>query len=272
MNYKKAVENIRNELRNYLFLSDLKSLVIGVSGGIDSALCLALARPVCDKMGIKLIGRSIPISTNKEDEQQRAISIGSVLCHDFDVIKNLDSYDTLVGDTNLFLDKDGWRRKIRDGNIKARLRMIILYDLAQLNKGMVLSTDNYTEFLLGFWTLHGDVGDYGMIQRLWKTEVYDMAEYLVNSELKDEVKNIMILTIKANATDGLGITNTDLDQILPEWRGDSRTGYAKVDMILKEHFETGIGDLDSPVLQRYYRTNFKRENPYNIPRENIEHK
>jgi len=66
--------------------------------------------------------------------------------------------------------------------MKARIRMILLYDLAGGNDGMVLSTDNYTEYLLGFWTLHGDVGDFGMIQSLWKTEVYDMVEWIRDNE------------------------------------------------------------------------------------------
>ncbi len=91
--------------------------------------------------------------------------------------------------------------------------------------GMVLSTDNYTELLLGFWTLHGDVGDYGMIQNLWKTEVYAMARYIVNNLDNKKAKNALQLCIDAVATDGLGITNNDLEQI------QAKT-YEEVDQIL----------------------------------------
>jgi NAD+ synthetase len=149
--------------------------------------------------------------------------------------------------------------------------MILLYDLAQAENGLVLSTDNYTEYLLGFWTLHGDVGDYGMIQNLWKTEVYEMAEWIAENEYtispksKDAIRKVII----ADATDGLGISETDLDQILPEWGGSSRRGYEIVDSRLQLYINQGISDLDDPVVARMFRTEFKRNNPYNIPRNRI---
>jgi len=93
------------------------------------------------------------------------------------------------------------------------------------------TTDNTTEYLLGFWSLHGDVGDYGMIQGLWKTEVYDMSEWLVNNELIGNDAVALSSCINCQATDGLGISNTDLDQIMPGWKGSSRDGYKKVDEI-----------------------------------------
>ena len=60
MNYENAVRNIRTELKTYVEKNNLKSLVIGVSGGIDSALCVLLAKPVCKELNIPLIGRSLP--------------------------------------------------------------------------------------------------------------------------------------------------------------------------------------------------------------------
>jgi NAD+ synthetase len=170
--------------------------------------------------------------------------------------------------------------KIRNGNMKARLRMIYLYNLAADNRGMVLSTDNYTEYMLGFWTLHGDVGDYGMIQELWKTEVYDMAEWIMENEpLSREAKEGIRLTLEADATDGLGITNTSLNQILPDWTRNSREGYKEVDRILQkwqnasevtmENFKI-IDDLrDHPVIQRHLKSAYKRNNPYNLKRNLI---
>lgn len=57
---------------------------------------------------------------------------------------------------------------------QARCRMMYLYDIASRHKGLVMSTDNQTEYQLGFWTIHGDVGDFDPIQDLWKTEVYEL--------------------------------------------------------------------------------------------------
>lgn len=267
-NYEKAVENIRAELKKYLLHSGLKSLVVGVSGGIDSALSMALAKPVCDELGIPLIGRSITILTNKPDEISRARQMGRYFSTDFEDVDLSHGFELLAAfavedwDNE---DRDSFDFKIRMGNIKARTRMVYLYDLAAKNKGMVLSTDNYTELLLGFWTLHGDVGDYGMIQNLWKTEVYEMARYLASKMTDSDAAAALISCVDAVPTDGLGITNSDLDQI-------KAGSYAEVDQILIEMLrgsEKGKSLENHPVVQRNRKSEFKRSNPYNLPRNLI---
>jgi len=80
MDYEKAVNNIRKELKTYIQENNLKSLILGVSGGIDSALCAVLAKPVCDELNIPLIGRSLPSSSNKSVENSRAALIGKYFC------------------------------------------------------------------------------------------------------------------------------------------------------------------------------------------------
>jgi len=291
--YSETVENLRGLLKDYLVKSGLKSIVMGISGGIDSALVAALAKPVVDELGIELIGRSITIQSNKEDEISRARNIGEVFCTNFNEVDLTDKYlimreiDDMEGEGD-----DDTAYKIRMGNVKARMRMTYIYNLASKNSGMVMSNDNMTELLLGFWTLHGDVGDYGLIQELWKTEVYGMTEWLaLNSETKAE-KEALMACVKADATDGLGISNTDLDQILPDWKDrhtSTRGGYAEVDNILIDYLEmvdvlinkrnstpyTKILEIsnnvmklkDHPVIVRHMKSQFKRENPYNEKRE-----
>lgn len=268
--FKNPIKNIRNNLSIYIERYELKSLVCGISGGIDSALAVALARPICDLYNIPLIGRSITIQTNKKEEQQRAREIGRAFCTDFQEL-DLSSQAALMMKEFEFEDKEykkqGLQYKIGYGNIKARMRMIYLYGLAGKNKGLVLSTDNYTELLLGFWTLHGDVGDYGMIQNLWKTEVYRMTEYL--TRLHDSLR----ACIDGIPTDGLGISNSDLDQIMPGWEKDYKThreAYEAVDRILMD-IENGniLKYKDTQVFERYEKAKVKRNNPYNISRENI---
>lgn len=290
----KTIKYIQEELSSYIKKNSLKSLILGISGGIDSALCAALARPVCDLCSIPLIGRSIPICTNKQDELRRARLIGDSLCTDFEEKDLSDFFSTMA----IMLNFTGeWRSstgnlikigkritledKVRIGNAKARLRMIYLYDLASNNHGMVLSTDNYTEYLLGFWTLHGDVGDYGMIQNLWKTEVYEMANFLINKWQQDAAndknemnKEKIILKMKALneciraiPTDGLGITNSDLNQL-------GASSYEEVDKILKDYLKNKnseeLQEMEKhPMIVRHIRSGFKRQNPYNILREII---
>lgn len=277
---------------------DIKSeaLILGVSGGIDSALIAALAQEINNRLDTKfnLIGRTLKITGNKHDEIDRAKRIGEAFCNYFETVNLTTTYRTLVLSMlpELFINKETFNRqkggifsseyrKIRLGNIKARLRMIYLYDLARKNNGIVLSTDNLTEFLLGFWTLHGDVGDIGLIQNLWKTEVYGLSKYLISKYigiasklplmLSEKYENRAIALIKcvnATPTDGLGITNSDLDQLGAET-------YEEVDRLLIAYLnassdtEKEIIAKNNPVVYRHIKTEFKRNNPENIPRESL---
>lgn len=257
MDYQKATKNIRKCLAGYIKKHNLKSLVLGVSGGIDSALCAALAKPVCDELNIELIGRSLPIETNKSDEIFRAYFIGKHFCSDF---KNIDLTNTSKPFINsIFIDNDiDNKNDVRQGNIKARIRMIYLYDLAQATNGLVLSTDNYTEYLLGFWTIHGDVGDWGALQNLWKTEVYEMSTWIIeNEDLTAGQQYALSRCIQAVPTDGLGITNSDMDQI-------GCKDYYEVDSLIQEYKAE-----KHPVIQRHISTHFKRNNPFNLTRDEI---
>lgn len=256
LDYQKIKNNIQNHLENYILENNIKSIVLGISGGIDSALCVALAAPVCKKLNIELIGRSITISTNKEDEKDRARKIGNYFCTSFKEIDLTKSFDNLYSEISENDSTfDGVDERINKGNVKARLRMIYLYNIARKHKGIVLSTDNYTELLLGFWTLHGDVGDYGMVQNLWKHEIYNLSKEVNKLE---ENKEPLQLCIDAVPTDGLGITNSDLEQL-------GAASYDEVDSILIKFLGGDSSMLDHPVIRRHVSSQFKRENPYNIP-------
>lgn len=282
MNYEKVAANIRGELANYIVSNGLHSLVIGVSGGIDSAVCVALALPVCYGLGIPLIGRSIPIQTNKEDELDRARKVGEIFCTDFDEVDLGGVYRKF--EERIHIAENKTNSNIAKGNIKARVRMIYLYNIAGMNNGIVLSTDNYTEMMLGFFTIHGDHNDYGMIQNLWKTEVYGLARYLADDLRNDAAKEALRACIAATPTDGLGISNSDLEQL-------GADTYDEVDNILQEYIKydnlmknrellydveltrivsNKIEKLRShPVIIRMESSQFKRDWPFYITRESL---
>ena len=267
--YELMISNIKKSLAGYLAANPmLKSLVVGLSGGIDSALtCILAAETLADIPGVRLIGRSIPIETNTDEETARGEKVGRLFS---------DSYETRDLSTayqNLYFElvpedraeDDSFNEKIRRGNIKARLRMIYLFDLAHAKSGMVLSTDNLTELLLGFWTLHGDVGNYGLIQNLWKTEVYGLAAHLedrLRRSGQTEKADALNACIDAVPTDGLGITSSDFDQL-------EVTTYQEADRLLTEHLKDPSAHSDHPVIRRYQATRFKRNDPVNIRREEI---
>ena len=265
--------NIKKQLSAYLVENNqLKSLVIGLSGGIDSALTCALASEIIkDIPDITLTGRSLPIETNKTEEIARAAEIGKLFCDDFETRDLTEAYKNfykqIVSDKRR---KDlSVKEKIRKGNVKARIRMIYLFDLAHFKEGMVLSTDNYTELMLGFWTLHGDVGNFGLLQYLWKTEVYGLAKYLeaeYRTKNKHNKADALKHSIDALPTDGLGITTSDFDQIqVPDYKTADKIliGY------LSEGSDSNSVDEEYPVVKRYNSTKFKRLDPLNIKREDI---
>ena len=251
--------NIREVMADYVRRCNLKALVLGISGGIDSALCAVLLRPVCIDSGIPLIGRSITIETNKKDEIDRSIAVGEAFCTDF---RHNDLTDIfLVNKKMLERYDDSMLSKLRQGNMKARMRMMLLYDLAQLNGGIVISTDNYSEYLTGFWTLHGDVGDYAPIMNLWKTEVFALSSALLD-ECDEGQRAALQSCIDATPVDGLGISSCDCEQL-------GVANYFEADRLFAAYFN-GDHTLEShQLIQRYLRSEYKRNNPMQIRREHL---
>ncbi len=295
LNYEKVTINIRQELKKYILDNNIRALIIGVSGGIDSALCCALAKPVCDDLQIPLIGQSLPIETNKSSEIIRAHKIGECFCHRFATVDLSTEYQLLYN-KNSSMVQDVYKnlqslpehtRNVICGNRKARMRMMKLYEIASINSGMVLSTDNYTEYMLGFSTIMGDWGDYGMIQYLWKTEVYELSQFLWENDLpnNEKAQNALQECIDAVPTDGLGISNSDLDQlgapnyeevdrILKTWLTNSENYYDEILFLEEklyfneEKFMGWRADFTNhPVIVRHNRSHFKRNWPITISRE-----
>lgn len=259
-NYKEMFENIIVAGTDYLKkYPNIESMVVGVSGGIDSALTAAIAREICDRIdGPKLIGVSIPIESNKRVEIENARRVGKAFCHEFKEVRFINNLFFL---SRLLKGRPKTHGgKVRRGNMKARFRMIYLYNKAHKNKGIVLSTDNLTELNLGFWTLHGDVGDLGFIQSLWKTEVYGMSMYLCHDYTGDKMDALMY-AIRAVPTDGLGVSTSDYDQL-------GVSSYGAADKVLIDYIN-GADIKTHPIIKRHLKYTFKRENPYNISREDI---
>jgi NAD+ synthetase len=250
-NCARFAKNIRAHITNYITENRLQALVLGISGGIDSALCAALLKPVCEACNIPLIGRSITIETNQPDEIERSMKVGENFCHNFEYLNITNTY--LENRKNLVCLDNSMLSKLRQGNLKARMRMILLYDLAQFYRGIVIATDNFTEYLTGFWTLHGDVGDYAPILHLWKTEVYALAQYLL-AECNEKQKEALQQSIDAVPVDGLGISSCDCEQL-------GVTDYFEADQLFVRYFQGETALELHPLIKRYRQSHYKRNNP-----------
>ena len=260
-NWRQIFDNKVQGLVDYIEEYDLQALVLGVSGGIDSTLTAAIASEACKKAGIKLIGRSLPTSTNESPEREAAILVGEAFCDDFREIR----IEELVDQTQYFIEdfEDMSLGFIPIGNIKARLRMIYLYNLAFMHKGVVLDTDNLTEHYMGFFTIHGDQGDLGVLGDLWKTEVFEFGKWMVDEysildALEGDSKGLekskaIKASLALNPTDGNG-TAPDLEQY-------GAPSFEIVDKILQAlvfNKEIPENKYVEPIKQRFLKSKFKR--------------
>ena len=200
---KKVSRHIINWINTYLENSKINGLVVGVSGGVDSALTSTL----CAETGKKLICIEMPIK--QEDVQiSRAKKhiewLKSKYSNVTSVSINLDNtYNSFV---DSLPNSESDKHDLSLANTRSRLRMVTLYYFAALNNFIVAGTGNKVEdFGIGFYTKYGDGGvDISPIADLLKSEVFELAKY---HKIIDEI-------IEAKPTDGLWTDNrTDEEQI-----------------------------------------------------------
>ena len=94
MSNKEYIKGIQESVKEYLSKNKMKSVIIGISGGFDSAFNVALIKPICDELQIPIIGRYIHIESNKNEEKERACNIGKHFCHNFKSVDLTDLYYT----------------------------------------------------------------------------------------------------------------------------------------------------------------------------------
>ena len=202
MNSKDKIAYISNWIKDYAksINNNPTTLVIGVSGGVDSALTSTL----CAQTGLKTIAVSMPI---KQNSSQHDLS----LRHLEFLEQNYPNVETKIIELdNVFKTfqntMQNFDSELAFANSRSRLRMVTLYQIAQSNNGIVVGTGNKVEdFGVGFYTKYGDGGvDISPIADCTKTEVWDIAKDL---EILQDI-------IDAPPTDGLWEDGrTDKDQL-----------------------------------------------------------
>jgi len=255
---------IVQDLVEYANRYEISNVVIGMSGGIDSALTASLFRDA----GYHVIGVTMPIN-QIEEETDRGVEACQALGIDHRHIDLTEAYEQLLKQQykiDAGLITNGVHGKMRKGNIRARLRMITLYNLAGASQGFVASTDNFSELAAGFWTLHGDVGDVSPIQSLSKSwEVPALAE----------MQGVPDSVVFAVPTDGLGISSSDEEQFGFSYLEFDLALFKLLENMDGVEFEQSAADVAGfkdardkviveEVANRIRNTTYKRYNPYNL--------
>jgi NAD+ synthase len=227
MNSSEKIKYISNWIKDYVdqMPNKAQSLVIGISGGIDSSVSSTLSALT----GLKTIVLSMPIkqNTNQHDlslkhQEWLLNNFKNVEAHTISLDKLFESFSSTL---NKFDNEHGF------ANSRARLRMITLYQVAAANKGIVVGTGNKVEdFGVGFYTKYGDGGvDISPIADCNKTEVWELGKEL----------GILKEIIDAPPTDGLwddgrtdegqlGFKYEDLEDAMKNPNSPHRQEYEKI--------------------------------------------
>jgi NAD+ synthase len=195
-------------IKNYAQQAGIKSLVVGISGGIDSAVVSAL----CARTGLNTVAVTMPIR-QRPDLHDLSLAQGVWLCNRFDNVRH-----DIIDLTSTF---DEFERRLSTynnllgfANSRSRLRMVTLYQIAQSVGGIVVGTGNKVEdFGVGFYTKYGDGGvDISPIADCYKTEVWQMGRELgVLQDIIDAAPTDGLWDDGRTDEDQLGLTYADLE-------------------------------------------------------------
>ncbi|MDD1676546.1 MAG: NAD+ synthase [Methanomicrobiales archaeon] len=164
-------ERIEQMIRHTIWAGRSGGVVIGLSGGVDSAVAAALCVHALGKEHVKAL--LLPTSVTPPEDLEDATGFCRSVGIDFQIIP-IDGIVSGVTSIHVFPESD-----YSTGNLMARVRMALLYYCANAERRLVCGTSNRSEYMLGYCTKHGDsAADFQPILHLYKTQVFSLAEEL----------------------------------------------------------------------------------------------
>ncbi|MEA3351480.1 MAG: NAD+ synthase [Chloroflexota bacterium] len=236
------VEFIKNEIAEAGF----ERAVVGVSGGIDSALSCFLAAEAIGPENVLAV--RMPYKTSSPDSLEHAQLVIEKTGTQSLTVPITEMVDPLF---ERFPDMDNLRR----GNVMARARMIVLYDQSAAFGGLVVGTGNKTEILLGYTTIYGDSAcAFNPIGDLYKAQVRQLSRAIGVPDVIVQKPPSADLWAGQTDEDELGFSYDEVDRLLFLLVEDERSPEACVDAGFSQ-------DFVNKVIERMRRNQFKRVTP-----------
>jgi NAD+ synthase len=233
-----AVEVITGFIRSQLAQTGFSRLVVGLSGGVDSATTAFLAARAAG--GDNVMALRMPYRTSALESEADAMSVVTALGCQTELVDVSPMVEPMLS----LIPGDDDSARVRRGNVMARQRMVVLYDRSAAFDALVLGTSNKTEALLGYGTLHGDMAAaLQPIGDLYKSQLRAVAECLgVPEQILSKPPSADLWPGQTDE-DELGASYDDLDRIL----------YALVDRRWTQNRCVRAG-LDASLVERVART------------------
>jgi len=221
----------------------LQKVVVGLSGGIDSAVVAVLAHRA---FGDDLLCIKMP----SHYSSQNSLDDADELCGTFALRSETHSIEPML---RAYESSD--MSPLRVGNLSARLRMVTLFDISAREGALVLGTSNKSELMLGYGTLYGDLASaINPIGDLYKTEVFELARYLgVPSSIIDKPPSADLWAGQSDEAE-IGYPYADLDRVLKRYVEERHT----VEEIVSDGENPQLVDM---IVTRIYKNQFKRKMP-----------
>ena len=209
MKLNSYIKEIEKFLKEYLEGNHCENYILGISGGVDSSLCAVLAKNAVGKERLHCL--ILPIESSQEDIKD-ALTLAKDHDLNYTIIDGTETFNNYVKEfknNGIELDKSTL------GNLKARMRMSILYAIAQKERGLVIGTDNADERYVGYYTKYGDGAcDILPIAHLVKSEVVEAAKLLgVRTSLAERTPSAGLFEGQTDEKE-MGVLYKDLDAFL----------------------------------------------------------
>ncbi|EFS22194.1 NAD+ synthase [Fusobacterium gonidiaformans 3-1-5R] len=237
---EKLVKFIQEQVKNAGF----KKVILGLSGGIDSALVAYLAVKALGKENV--IAIKMPYKTSSQESIEHANL----------VLKDLGLEDRTIEITPMvdaYFTNQAEASSLRRGNYMARTRMTVLFDQSALENALVIGTSNKTEILLGYGTLFGDMAcSFNPIGDIYKKDVWSLSRYM--GVPKEIIEKQPSADLWAGQTDEqeLGLSYKEADEILERLVDKKQS----LEEIVAAGYEEGIVNK---VIQKVKASAYKRK-------------